>query len=267
MRINTETGYLLVFSFWSKAIFSLGPHFESPTPASLKLESTTFKHFEASHRQLDLALKAMYSMAFDFFPKDNENQINIKLPTDMSLTHMSHIIGEIDFVFNKMQALRKINDNRDFMFTRVESGSVWIILLASIPSAVITVGAIVKIAMDIKRRLLDDEVAKQRIRVLSSGASVIESLEKEMTDVLKKECIDMAKHFTVEHKLELNPEEESTLAFGFERLGKLLYQGIEIYASIEAPDATKAAFPSLEVPSLLSIAKPLLNLPKPQVEE
>jgi len=55
------------------------------------------------------------------------------------------------------------------------------------------------------------------------------------------------------------------LSTGFERLGELLFKGIEIYASIEAPDSIASAFPTQEAPSL--IAKPKLPLSKLSAKE
>jgi len=199
-------------------IFALGAHFEAPTK-TLSLDDSMYSNFYKLHGHLITVLNTMLTMIHEFFPKEKEYQINIKLPDTMSLAEMSHYISEIDFIFNKMQALRKINENNDFVLSRVDAGSVWLILVVAVPAAITTVGMIVKLSLDVKRRLLEDDIVKQRLRVLKSGANVIEILEKELTDELKKDCEEKAKKLNDDTNLTLGHEEISTLSMGIERLG------------------------------------------------
>jgi len=247
-------------------IFSLGIHFESPTP-TLKLDGKGFKHFEALHTELVFALHAMHAMTQAFFPKDSESQLNIKLPDNMSLSEMSDYVREIDYIFNKMQAMRKINENNDFTLKRVDAGSTWLILFVTATAAIPLIGYIVKLGMDVKRRFIEDDIMKQRLRVSKSVADMIEKIEEEFSEELKKNCKEKAETFNSENKLGLNPEEISTLSIGIEKLGNLLFKGVEIYASLEASDTTASAFPAQEAPSLLNSAKPMLSLPKLTIEE
>jgi hypothetical protein len=115
------------------------------------------------YEDLDMVLYAMLSMSKEFFPKDEENQINIKMPDDVSLAELSEYISEIDCVFNKMQAMRKINENHDFTLKRVDSGSAWLIVAVSVPAAIVTIGAIVKLVMDVKRRLIEDNTYEAKV--------------------------------------------------------------------------------------------------------
>ena len=241
-------------------IFQLGIHFRSPTP-KLVITVDAYQRFKAKYDNLRNILEVISSMSTSFFQRDEENQINIKLPDNISLSDMSEQIKELDFIFGKLQALRKINENNDFVLKRVDTGSIWLILAVAVPTAVATIGAIVKIAMDVKRRLLDDAIIKEKLRVLKSGANAIENIEKELSAELKKDCNVKAAVLNEDNNLELNPEELSTLSMGIERLANLLFAGVKFYASLEASDAVANAFPHQEARALVSFPKP--SLPSP----
>jgi hypothetical protein len=94
--------------------------------------------------------------------------------------------------------------------------------------------------------------------VLKSGADLIENVERELSEKLKEDCAEKARIFNDENDLSLNHEEVSSLAVGIEKLGSLFYKGVEIYASLEAPNTTASAFPTQETSPLLSAVKLLI---------
>jgi len=197
-------------------------------------------------------------MSREFSPKDEENQINIKMPDNVSLAELSEYISELDCIFNKMQAMRKINENNDFTLKRVDSGSVWLIIAVSVAAAVATIGKIVTLSIYVKKQRIENDIMLQKLRALKSGADVIENIARELSEKLKEDCTQKARNISDEDGLSLNHEEVSSLVIGTEKLANLLFKGVEIYASLEASKITTDAFPKQEASPLLKAAKLLL---------
>ena len=239
-------------------IFSLGTHFQSPTE-DLVLEKSAFTQFVYVYNRLILALSSMSDMSEHFFQKDEENQLNIKLPDEISLEEMAALIKDIDLVFNKMKTLRKLNENNDYTLKRVDAGSVWLIIGVSV--ALPGIGMLVKLGMDVKRRMLEDDMMKQKLRALKSGAAVIE----EMEGTIKTACVEMAKQLSEEQVWGFEPEYLSDLAKTIEIIGNMHYKRVEFYASLEAPDSVAGAFPKQEFVPKLKLPK--LQLPPSKSEE
>jgi len=247
--------------FYTQQIFQLGEAFLSPAK-ELQLTKGIFSTFSAHLGTLIDTLITMREMILAFSPQDEEAQINIKLPEQMSLSEMSEYVSEINLIFNKMQAFRKINNSEDFILQRVDAGSTWLIISVAVPTIIATIGAAVKVAKQIQDMLIKHRIATEQIRVLKSGANVLETIEKELTEKITKECNAKAEDFNTEHELGLNPEEIGTLSKGFGKLAYLLFKGVEIYASLAAPPEVTAAFPAQEIQPLLDIKKALLTTSK-----
>jgi len=226
------------------AIFELGIQFRAPT-STLTLESSDFTQFNAKYQSLLVILKAMYDMSVHFFPKDEESQLNVKLPDEISISEMADIIAQIDFIFNRLQAIRAINGNNDVIIKRVDSGSIWFILAVTAVAVPLT-GKIVKLAFEVKEKLSANEVTKQQIRAYKEGAKLMEDLGKASTAAIKIMCNEMAKQVNDEESLSLGSEELESLSVAIERIANIQFRGVEIYASLEAPKEVADKFPVQE---------------------
>jgi hypothetical protein len=226
-------------------IFKLGIQYESYT-STIRIDANAFNQFNARYKPLISVLNSVNEMLDEFFGADSIDQINVKLPDNIDLTALSEMIKDIDFIFNKAQAVRKFNDNKDVTIKRIDSGSIWLILSIS-AGAVTLIGKLVKMALNIKEQQVENEIAVQRLRVAKSGANIIEQIEKELKEKLIEDCHTQAENFAQDNNCELNYEEQSSLSKATERLASLLFKGIEIYASLEAPKEVALEFPKQEV--------------------
>ena len=215
--------------FYTEEIFNLGGSFSIPAK-ELKLRTVDYNKFFDELVIFRNTLKTIQETINSFSPQDEADQINIKLPDQISLSEMSEYISEINSVFNKMQALRKINDGQDYNLLRVEAGSTWLIVGVGVTSVIGIIGAIVKVAREIQDMVIKHKTTTQTLRVLKSGANMVEALEKEMTEELTRECAARAKDFNTEHQLGLDHEEIGSLSKGFDKLGHLFFKGVQIYA-------------------------------------
>ena len=111
----------------------------------------------------------------------------------------------------------------------------------------------------------DQDIMKQKLRVLRSGANVIESVEKEVTDNVRKLYHEQASNFIRDNGLDSEWEEKITneniahLSKGIEKLSQLMFKGVEIYARLSASPETIKLFPQKEEVKKLPLEVPKLT--------
>ena len=230
-------------------IFNRGMHYEVPEK-SLNLSQSEFLAFKKDCDLVIFSAHLCINIIDEFFQEDAENQLNIKLPDNLTLEQLDAIVGDLNFVLNKCSAIRTANDNNDVKIDKVDSGSIWLII--GVTSAALTlVGKIVHYCLATRRELLNQDMMKQQLRVYKTGADMIQSLEEEMERKLKEQYQNDAKKIISEHGLSNNNEDVVSLKAGMEKLTDMIYKGVEIYASIEAPELSQSAFPSAEAYRIL----------------
>lgn len=242
-------------------IFSSGIQFQTLTP-TLNLDQSQYKLFISNLRKVQSILSKSTELISEFFPNDVEDQLNIKLPSNISLLDFKKIIDDLDYIFNKCQIVSELNNKEPVDIRKVDSGSIWLILGIS-STATVVIGGLIKISVGICKHVLDIQQGIQKIRVLKSGASVIEKMEEEIDELIKERSRAETETFiknniAIENDNEKN-EKINSLMIAMEKLIKLHFKGVEIYASLEAKKDVASLFPDQE--EILKLANEILKLP------
>ena len=240
-------------------IFELGIHFRMQSE-QLVMDVAQYEVSRLKFEMVEAVVFKAIALLEEFFPDDDKDQLNVKLPDDITLGDFSNILEELDFIFNKCQIISSLNDKEEIAIRKVDSGSMWVILGFSV-AAISIIGKFCKLAFGIREKMLEHQALKQQIRVYEVGANVIEVLGEQFTKEIKDISRSDAEKFIKENKLgtENDKEEINSAAIGLDKLAKLFYRGVEIYAPLSAPKEVAEAFPMQE--EVLKLAKEILNLP------
>jgi hypothetical protein len=234
-------------------LFNLGIHFQTPSQ-QLKADQSQYNQFKARFDKIKSTIKETIEIISEFFPDDIEDQLNIKLPENVSLSEFSKITDDLDYIFNKCEVISGLNDRKEVRTRKVDSGSIWLIIFIS-HAAVSLIGKLCSIVFGICQQRIETQKGIQQVRVLKSGANVVEALEKELEEKIKEQYREGAERFIRDNniKTQNGSEEINSLSFGIEKLANLFFHGVEIYSSLEAPKDVKNSFPQQEeVPKLAS---------------
>jgi len=245
-----------------KQIFSLGIQFQTQTE-KLNMDQAMHKGFDSRLKNAKLILSKSIELISEFFSNDAEDQVNIKLPNDITLSELSEIIKDIDYIFNKCRVLSGLNNKESVIIRKVDTGSIWLIIGISTVAVITAIGGLTKMALEICQKVLDVRKGIHQIRVLKSGANVIEAMEKEVLAKIKVESRIAAETFlknikTTETNDEAN-ENITSLAIGIEKMINLYFKGVEIYASLEEPKDVASAFPNQN--EIANLTNEILKLP------
>lgn len=191
--------------------------------------------------------------------------IDICFPKTNNITEFKKNIDALEFIFTKCPFLQ--NENESFQFEGVDVGSTWMRLSVIISTAVVTgsmllanTAAFIDQCMVIRshyltiqeqRRAIENDEIEQQQREAILG--YIDLLYKRQVDEAIREMEEISGHEIVDG------DERGRAEQSFEKLGKLLDKGLQIYSSIDSPQETKALFEPLEM-KYLSIANEMKSL-------
>ena len=179
------------------------------------------------------------------YRQDSEG-FDIKLPPDISLSDLSKCTRDLDTIFSTCPLFA--NQDASIKFTAVDVGSVWFTFLVVGGAVVVTLKLIAELvdkALVIRSHYLSTKEQEEKIRSLNLGNDALEnavSLNKQITKgLLTSVTSDLAK----EHDIS-NPEDMARLQHTIQLMADWMDRGMEVYASIHAPEETKAVFPPIE---------------------
>lgn len=198
---------------------------------------------------------------------DAENiSLKIKIPKTDSITELKKYIDSLDFVITKCPFLQ--SDEASLKLEAVDNGSIW--LLFGVAGASVAVGSVllnniaafIDKCFVIKSHKLTCKRQEQEIRDMEIEQTEKEELLKSANKLykigVKYEIKELEKitGYNIQDGDEMGRVEQS-----FERMVKMLDQGLQIYTSISAPEETKALFAPLEM-HYLTIQKDLERIEK-----
>ena len=239
-------------------IFAQGVQFQAQTE-QLKIDRDQYTRILPMLDKIEVIVAKAIILLDEFFPDDGEDQLNIKLPDNITLAEFSSITKDLDFIFNKCQVISSLNNKDDVIVRKVDSGSMWLILAYS-AGALSIIGSLCKIAFDVSQKIQDYRKTEEHIRVLKSGADTVEAMTAELKEKIKSDSRSAAEEFIADNRLATtNGEEIASVAAGIESLAELILKGVEIYASLSAPENVAKSFPAGK--ETLKLMKETLNLP------
>lgn len=199
-----------------------------------------------------------------------KNGIDIKLPMINDLTDFKNYIDDLEFVFTKCPFLQ--SEDEKLQFKSVDIGSTWIILAVTGASVAIgsvllnNIAAFIDKCFVIKSHKLTCEKQKEEIKK--------NKLEQQEKDELIQ-SINRIYKITVDNAIEeleescgrqiADGDERGRFEQSVERMNQLMDKGLQIYASINAPEETKTLFEPLEM-SFLSVEEKLKRIEKKEDE-
>ena len=236
-------------------------------------EGDYFDRFAAIYSRVLSKIKSASQFLSKLCPDDEENQLNIKMPENASFDEFAKILKDLHFIFNECQALSVLNDKEHVTVKGVDSGSIWLVAIASLPFAT-AIGILTNIVIKILREKHENQkfIDEARIRMTNvenaeSNARLVKSIEEAIDAKLKLLSETYAKEFIDEteglkEKLEYNYNQEIvSLTTAIDMYTKLHQIGVSIHPSLEAPKEVVEKFPTKEDRDYLTEVAKIFNLP------
>lgn len=183
------------------------------------------------------------------YRQDSEG-FDIKLPPDISLSDLSKCTKDLDTIFSTCPLFT--NQENKIKFTAVDVGSMWFTFLVIGTTAVITLRLIAELvdkALVIRSHYLTSREQEERVRSLQLGNDALENAMAVNKQITKGLLTKVSTELAEEHNI-TNPEDLGRLRNSIQLMADWMDKGMEVYASVQAPDETKAVFPPIEKQTL-----------------
>lgn len=189
--------------------------------------------------------------------------LDIKLPPTDNLTDFKKNLDDLEFVLTKCPFCR--NETSELRFGGVDIGSVWLVLpIAGVSASVLlnNIAAFIDKCLIIKSHKLTIDEQKNEIERLAKSQEQKDAIINGLNELLKVYVENAIRELEDSTGCKISDGDERGKATqSFEKLGKLIDKGLQIYGSIDLPAETKALFEPLEM-KYLSIEKEIKALEK-----
>lgn len=224
-------------------IYNLGAQYCSIS--KLTLETGDLNRLKGELQKLLAILKACLELLDEHVKDDDINQINVLLPSNLSLDEYEKILADLNFVFNQSY-INELNEKDPVTIRDVESGSIWLILVIG-GLAISLFGKLVNIAVQVYQYHKYNKGIEETIRSLKIQNDADNEVLKALKCTIDKYCSDLTQSFADSEELKITSEQLNSLTLSIEKLSKLLGKGVNFYPSLKAPEQIKAEFPTEEV--------------------
>ena len=183
------------------------------------------------------------------YRQDSEG-FDIKLPPDISLSDLSKCTKDLDTIFSTCPLFA--NQENKIKFTAVDVGSMWFTFLVVGTTAVVTLRLIAELvdkALVIRSHYLTSREQEERVRSLQLGNDALENAMAINKQITKGLLAKVSTELAEEHNIS-DPEDLGRLRNSIQLMADWMDKGMEVYASIQAPEETKAVFPPIEKQTL-----------------
>ena len=186
---------------------------------------------------------------------ENRSGIDIKLPRFKDFTEFVSYVNEPEFVFSKCPFLQ--SEDEKLQFENVDVGSTWLTFLVVGGAALVggsillnNIAAFIDKCFILRSHYLTVEKQKQDLENQKMTQEEKAIISRFLTDTYKKEVDAAIKE--LEEVTDYRGENKDGDEIGrinqcFEKMRYLFDKGLQIYASIDAPDETKKLFEPLEM--------------------
>jgi len=200
---------------------------------------------------------------YEFIEKRDANSIglDIKIPETDDITELKKFIDGLEFIFTKCPFFQ--NNKESLKLQAVDNGSIWLIfgvVGVSVAAGSVLLNNIVAFidkCFVVKSHKLTCEMQKQHIENEEMEQNEKHELLKSVDKLYKIGVKNVIKELEVGTGYQIQDGDEmGRVEQSFDRMIKMLDQGLQIYSSIDSPEEVKALFKPLEM-QYLSIAKGL----------
>lgn len=207
--------------------------------------------------QIDVIIEFFENSGFDVI----EQGFDIKMPPTDCLDDFARNLDLLNKCINQCPYLKV--ENESISLKKTDIGSIWFEFAIAATGASVLLGNLAKLidkCVKIKSHYLTTKQQKEELRKLTLGNDVIETMQQAYDEVTKSvvnKCIDELKQEIPD--VELDNDGVSRVKFSIENLSQLMEKGMEIYASLDAPQEVKALFPTYDEMTLLPNPRKLLE--------
>ncbi len=186
-----------------------------------------------------------------------ESGFDIKMPATESFDVFSKNLELFNKAINQCPYLNI--ENEKISLNKTDSGSIWFEFCVVAAGVSITLSNLAKIidkCVKIKSHFItvkQQEESWRHAKIENDALETLVSANKKVTDAMLDECIEQLQQEIP--SVTLDKEDEQRVKYSIDIISKLMEQGMEIYASIDAPDEVRDLFPTSDELSFL---------PKPQ---
>lgn len=207
-------------------------------------------------KEAKLRLLAMMECIINMYeglgiPSQERTGLDVKFPLNGNFSDFRKNIDELDFVLTKCPFFQ--NDNETLQFSNVDIGSLWLtftVVGALIGGSILlnNIAAFVDKCIIIRSHYLTTEKQKAELEKAQieqkEKEEMIKSLERFYKIAIDNAIFELEE--ITKYKLK-DGEERARTEQAFDKLGKLLDQGMQLYASLDSPEENKVLFKPLEM--------------------
>lgn len=226
------------------------------------------RKFNMARDQLVLEMKTIINIceSFGIYQEEGTIGIDIKFPISDNFVDFRKNIDELDFVLTKCPFLQ--SDIESLRFSGMDIGSAWlafIVIGAGVATGSVllnNIAALVDKSIIIRSHFLTTQGQKQDIEKSRLDQKAKNEIIENINKIYKIQVENAIKELEEISGHEISDGDERGRAEqSFEKLGRLIDKGLQIYSSIDAPQETEELFGPLEM-KYLSIENKLKVLEK-----
>lgn len=184
--------------------------------------------------------------------QEEELGIDIKMPPG-DFSDFASNIKTLEYIFTQCPLLK--SDDGEIRFNNVDVGSTWLTFLIIGSGAIVlakNVAALINKAITLKSHLNNIAQQEELLRSAQIKNDILESTVKTF-DLLRETTINQILDDLVGTEAEyIDHEGRDKTKVALEKMAELIDKGMEIYASIDAPEEIQVLFPELETGGLLT---------------
>lgn len=188
----------------------------------------------------------------------SKSGFDVKLPQTKDFSELSKYVSTLDRIFSQCPYLNI--DGERIEIESVDIGSIWMkfaVITVSTSVILSNLATLVDKCVKIQSHIITCKQQEEQYRTLQLKNDLLESIiqaNEEATNILLDQTVEELQKDIGE----LNSEDTVRLKMSLKELSNMMVKGLEIYASIDAPDEVKAFFPTSD--DIKSLNEPIKML-------
>lgn len=217
----------------------------------------TYQELLPKHKNLLVQIKSI----IDFYEAagfdTTESGFDVKMPTTDDLEEFSKNISLLSKVIGQCPYLNT-NDEK-IALKKTDIGSIWfefVVIATGTSLVLLNLSKVIDKCIKIKSHYVTVKQQEESLRQLKLKNDVLEPIKEANEKIIKAVIDDCITELQDEiPEMKLNNDDVTRVHYSLETISKLMEKGMEIYASIDAPQEIKDLFPTSDE---------IAFLPKPQ---
>lgn len=223
------------------------------------IEQGIFNNFDALMERVKMKCATVIDAISEVLPKQNENSISIKIPEIRGIDELTKIVKDLDTILS--QSLINEYFDAKVEVQNFDTGSNWIEIVVGTGLALNFVAGLAWSAAVIRKKLIEGDLMKQKVRSLEIGNEALNAIEQGLEKEIEILCDSEAKQLLLENNIsDPKPEYTQRVKHSIKLLANLISKGAEIHPALNTPEESKNLFPDFA--KLPNIQSKIKELPK-----